>query len=238
MSDKWAHYWANKYRWVTLKYNDIDMEDLIQAARLGMFLAKQRYNPGNMSLDSYSVFYIRREIRNLIGIRNGQLPPTILSLDEPIPGTEDITRGDALQDQTTPDLDEIASQEERRQGVRDSINRLNEPFREVMTQAYLERKSHAEIAEKMGVSVVKVQHLTEQGRKKMQRDRELRRLLGLKPNGYIHIGLTRFRSTQTSAVEEAFFRLEEERERLLKRIYVEKEQDAYEEHCKYEDKVI
>ena len=219
MYNRWAQYWANRYRGAIKRRQDLDMEDLLQAA-------------------SMSAFYIRNEIRDLLGIRNGRLPPAIISLDEPISEEGEDTRLDMLEDKTLPDKDEVMQDNERREGVRAAIDRLPDQQREVMRKYYLQGMGSKAIGEEMGLTSPQVLHIVEAARRAMRKDRLLRQLVEVETPYYIRVGVSTFQSTRTSAVELAYLIYEREKERIQRSINRLQEQDAQEDYCKQEEKVV
>ena len=238
MDNRWTHYWANKYRWALQMRNDIDYEDLVQAARMGVCIAEQKYKPDLGPFSTFSAFYIKKEIRSLLGIYHGKIPPVLQSLDEPIAEDSEVTFLDTLEDETLPDNDEVLYLKERREGVRSAIERLPEQRRNVMWQFYIQGKGSAEIGKALGLPSSRILHILADGRRCMYRDKLLRQLAGIKTPYYVHIGVNTFRSTHTSAVEFAFLRREEQAARILEQLRRIKEQDAQEDYCKQEDKVV
>lgn len=236
---KWVQYWANRYRWAAEHRNDIDLEDLYQAAYVGAYIAKQKYTPDKGKFSTFSAFYIRNEIRSLLGIKNGKIPPFTISLDEPVNKEDgEETRLDLLEDETTPDKVESMYQIEKQKGVRAAIKRLPDQQRQAMTLFYLQGKGLQEISRAMGLSVRRLVYVMERARLAMRKDRLLRELVEIEPPYYLHVGIKRFQSTGISAVEQAFFILEKERAKLERMISATQEQDAQEEHCKHEEKVV
>lgn len=242
MYNRWAQYWANKYRWAIERRQDLDMEDLLQAASMGEYIAKLKYAPEKGAFSTFSAFYIRNEIRDLLGIRRGQLPPVMISLDEPLTGTDgepgDETRLDMLEDKSIPDKDEALHKQERREGVRAAIDRLPDQQREVMRKYYLQGMGSKAIGEAMGLTSPQVLHIVEAARRAMRKDRLLRQLVEVEAPYYIRVGVSTFQSTRTSAVELAYLIYEREKERIQRSINRLQEQDAQEEYCKQEEKVI
>lgn len=237
MGERWAQYWANRYSWALKTRNDIDREDLLQAALMGEYIAKKKYSPDKGEFSTFSSFYIRNEIRDLLGIRRGQLPPIMISLDEPLTGTDgetgDETRLDMLEDKSIPDKDEALYKQERREGVRAAIDRLDNPQqREIMTRFYICGQGSKAIGEALGLTSARVLHLVADAKYKMRQDRLLRRLAEIEiPRVYVSV--TRFRSTHTSAVELAAIIRENERAKLEHQIEITKE-----ECCKYKERMI
>lgn len=230
MSDRWAQYWANKYKWATENRADLDGEDILQAALMGEYIAKCKYTPDKGAFTTFSAYYIRNEIRDLLGIRKGQLPPTLISLDEPLPGRDgepgEETRLDKLPDENAKDAAKEAYKQERREGVRAAVERIKDQRqREAIRLCYLEGKGAKEIAEALGVSMSEVYRLFHLGRRAMQRDRLLRQLVEIDVPYYARVGVEAFQTTHNSAVEYAVLILEREREKLLGKVK-EIEQDV------------
>lgn len=240
MGNRWAQYWANRYSWATKNRSDIDNEDLLQAALMGEYLAKRNYTPDKGSFSTFSAFCIRNEIRDLIGIKNGTLPPVMTSLDRYIQGPDgqtETTLLDTLEDKTLPDKDETLFDEQRQKGIRDAVRRLPDRQRRVMEMFYLDGKGVKAIGETLGLTASQVVHITEQGRRAMRKDRLLRQLADIDAPYYAYIGVKHFQTTHTSAVEHAYFILERERAKLTQQL-VEIEQDTQEDYCKQEAHMI
>lgn len=237
MGERWAQYWANRYSWALKIRNDIDGEDLLQAALMGEYIARKKYTPGKGEFATFSSYYIRNEIRDLLGIRRGQLPPYMISLDEPLTGkdgeTGEETRLDMLEDKSIPDKDEELYKKELRQGVRAAIARLKKPEqREILTRFYIGLQGAKAIGEAMGLTQSRVLHIVTDARREMRKDRLLRQLAEI-PIPQVYVSVTRFQSTHTSAVELAAIIRENERARINRQI-----EQTQEEYCKYKDKVI
>jgi len=237
MGERWAQYWANRYSWALKTRNDIDGEDLLQAALMGEYIAKKKYSPDKGEFSTFSSFYIRNEIRDLLGIRRGQLPPVIISLDEPLTGTDgepgDETRLDMLEDKSIPDKDEALYKQERREGVRAAIDRLDNPQQqEIMTRFYICGQGAKAIGDALGLTSARVLHLVADAKRKMRKDRLLRQLAGIEIP-MVYVSVTRFQSTHTSAVELAAIIRDNERARISHQLA--KTQEAY---CEYKEKVI
>lgn len=226
---QWAQYWANRYAWAIQKRPDLDPEDLLQAAFLGIIRAKKHYKPDKGKFSTYSVFFIRHEIRDLIGIRDGKdLPPEVISLDEPIDPEGDITRLEMISDDTIPDPDEKLIAEDRKRAVHDAVDRLEADQREVVTIHYFKGKTAPEAAVEMHISPLRVRLLLDKAKIRLRRDYILRKLCDMNMHRPCmrSVGVTRFNSTFTSAVEEAVLWREAHISPLLAAL------DEQEEYCK------
>ena len=213
-----ANYWAGRYSWALERRNDLDREDLQQAAFVGVLRAVKDYKEEKAGLVTLAGYYARNEIRELLGIRNGKLPPVLESLDEPLNDETDDTRLDLLADETIPDPDAGLIEAERKQTVRDAVDRLQEDQRTIVSLHFFEGKTYQQTADEMN----------------LPRDRYLKALVEVNRRTpyLLGVGVTRFNSTFTSAVEEIVLL----RERLLQKVLHEQEES--EEHCKQEENVL
>lgn len=219
MSTRRAQYWANRYYWATGYRADIDMEDLLQAALMGEYIAQSKYSPDKGAFSTFSAFYIQNEIRDLIGIKHGKVPPPTISLDEPISEESDETRLDLLADETLPDMADAAYTQERKEGVRAAVDRIkDQQQRDAIRLCYLEGKGAKEIGEALGICPAKVYKLFEQGRSAMRKDKLLQQLTDIDIPYYVRIGVETFQSTGISAVEFAALYHERELEKLTHKI--------------------
>lgn len=216
MEERWAQYWVNRYRWALEMRADVDEDDLLQAAMIGMWEAQKTYKPELGKFSSYSAFWIRHEIRRALGMNKGKLPPIEIRLDEPVTAEAEETRLDMLADDTLPDIDERLLMDERRQAIRDAVDRLSNPqWRDVVKKLYFEAKPVKQVAEEMNFPTYERAYKTwENARRWLRRDKILKELRGVRHDYHIKVGLSRFNTTHTSAVEESVLRFEYDRGRL------------------------
>lgn len=229
-----ANYWAGRYSWALEVRNDLDREDLQQAAFLGILQARNGYREDLGSFATFAGYYARNEIRALLGIRNGKLPPVLESLDEPLNDETDDTRLDLLADETIPDPDAGLIEAERKQTVRDAVDRLQEDQRAVVSLHFFEGKTYQQAADEMNLTRDRVTTIFQNARRNLRRDRYLKALaeVNRRTPYLLGVGVTRFNSTFTSAVEELVLL----RERLLNKVL--QGQEEQEEHGQQQEKVI
>lgn len=229
-----ANYWAGRYSWALERRNDLDREDLQQAAFVGVLRAVKDYKEEKDGLVTLAGYYARNEIRELLGIRNGKLPPVMESLDEPLTEESEETRLDLLADETIPEADAGLLEEERKQTVRDAVDRLKPDQREVVRLRYFSGLSFKETAAEMDITPVRAATIWKNAQQYLRRDRYLKAIaeVNRRTPYLLGVGVTRFNSTFTSAVEELVLL----RERLLQKVL--QDQEVCEEHCKQEEKVI
>lgn len=233
-AERLASYWAGRYSWILERRNDLDREDLQQAAFLGILEARKAYKEERGGEVTLAGFYARKEIRALLGIRNGKLPPAMESLDEPLNDETDDTRLDLLADETLPEADAALLEEEKRQTVRDAVERLKPDQRAVVKLRFFQGKTYKEAAAELNITPERYSSIWGNARQHLRRDRFLRAVAEVnRRTPYLYgVGVTRFNSTFTSAVEELVLL----RERLLEKVL--KEQEKQQEHCKHEEDVV
>ena len=198
---KIAHYWACRYLWAAEKRNDIDLEDLQQAAFLGVMQAGKAYQEDKGSFFTLAGFYARKEIRSLLGIKNGKIPPDMESLDEPLNEDSEETRLDFIADETIPEADAALIDEENRQTVHDAVDRLKEDQKTVVDLRFFQGMTCPQAAYIMKVTPERVKTLWDSARTNLYRDRSLWYLVARSTQYMHHVGLTQYKTTMTSAVE-------------------------------------
>ena len=125
-------------------------------------------------------------------------------------------------------------EEEKRQTVRDAVDRLQEDQREVVRLRYFSGMTYQQTADEMNITRDRVATIFQNARRNLRRDRYLKALaeVNRRTPYLLGVGVTRFNSTFTSAVEELVLL----RERLLYKAL--QAQEVSEEYCKQEEKVI
>lgn len=204
----WINRIVKKYSGLLIETGAVDVEDMKQAGKMALLEAQKTYDPcGGSSFMSWSYKPIRNAILCLFGYDNPgrKRPPLpLLSLDEPTDEAGDETMLDMIQD---PDciipeekIVEDVSREEIRAEIHAAVDRMeNEKYKTVVKRVWFEGKDKQTIAEELGISLDAVRQCDRNGRGKLCGDYRLRRLI----YPLFNVGLTRFRSTLTSAVEEA-----------------------------------
>lgn len=233
-AERLANYWAGRYSWVLEKRNDIDREDLQQAAFLGILEAQRAYKEERGGLTTLAGFYARNEIRALLGIKHGKLPPTLESLDEPLNDETEDTRLDLLADETLPEIDAALLEDEKRQTVRDAVSKLAEEQRAVVELHFFEGKTYPQTAEEMNITPTRAVTIWAAARRSLSRNRYLKALAEVNRSTpyLLGVGVTRFNSTFTSAVEELVLLRERLLQKALQVHYVQ------EDNCKQEENMV
>ncbi len=95
------------FRFLPLLDRASDMEDLLQAGRLGVLLAQSTYDAGKGAFGTWAGYYIRTEMETALNLRGRKRPDRLaVSLDRPIQGAEELTLLDTLPDRI--DMEEQA----------------------------------------------------------------------------------------------------------------------------------
>lgn len=202
--ERLARYWAGRYGWALKTRSDVDLEDLQQTAMMGIIEAKKTYDEKAGSWANYSGYFIRNEIRNLLGIKGGKIPIPTISLDEPIDEEGELTRLDMIADETAPDAEEVLCREDMRVIVSEAVDRLQEDQRDAIQDFYLKGKTQKAIAEIMGMTVEKIKQLLSTAKRNLRQDRKLRAIAEIdrRTNFYYGMGVTAFNSSRISPVEQ------------------------------------
>lgn len=220
------HAIAWHFRGLCDKDHAVSVEDLAQAAFIGLVRAKQAYKED--SGKSWAICkkqYITLEIYSALGLRNGKLKsnhPTSVSLDAPLLNdTEDsMTLADTLWDDSLPDLDDSLLHEEIQQNVRKSINRLSDPRqRQALVLHGIERRNMDEVASILGVDTRHAVYIYNRALANLSRDNKLMALVDLDDQTcfYSHKGVRAVLRDRTSVTEEAALWRIDQKEKISRR---------------------
>ena len=225
---------ARRYATACARDRAVSVEDLAQAGFFGLVKASRSYVPEKGgSWASWAAQYIAREIHIALGLRDGKpikAHTGALSLDAPLrPDDPDSETGiDELEDTSLPAADEALELQAIQEYVRNAVQRLqNDQQRIVIQMCALEGKTYEAAASVLGVSTERVRQIRGYALRKLRADRELLKNaaadIEMRTPYYCHVGVERFRSTNTSATEHAALwrlerqhRYEAERDRLDK----------------------
>ena len=225
---KKLHAIAWHFRGLCDKDHAVSVEDLTQAAFIGLVRAKQAYKEDSgKSLAICKKQYITLEIYSALGLRNGGSKsdhPILISLDAPLLNdTEDsATLADTLRDDSLPDLDDSLLRKEIQQNVRESINRLPDPRqRKALVLHGIERKSLDEVAGILGVNVRHAVYIYNRALANLARDNKFMALADLddQTRFYSHKGVRDILRDRTSVTEEAALWRIDQKEKINRRFF-------------------
>ena len=191
----------------TLEFiNSVDLEDLLQAGRIAVFKAQQRYDPEKgASFITFSYDGIRGAMLRAMGFdpHTGEPPPILESLDERLTDESEETRLDFVPDiaQTAEERTiEKDARQETIDAVRGAVDRLkSNKQREVIRRVWLDGQERETAASEMGMNYKALSAMDRAARTHLKRDRTLR----MYSMPIFRVGKKRFNTTWTSATEAA-----------------------------------
>lgn len=195
-----------------------DVEDLEQAARIGIMKAHSTYDPGaGMAWSTWASFAMRAEIRRALGLRAGAELPRVLSLDVPAyaDDPEGETMVDTLPDDSIEPFDVAPYREHVQERVRAAMAELPENAAKALELTQLDGLSRKQAAAALGVEMDELARLIAKGKRVLFNNKELRALaLEEMTPYYKHKGVSAFLSSGSSAVEDIVM----QRERMRRAI--------------------
>ena len=204
---------ANRYNSELQKTGAIGFDDLVQVGRIAILDAQKNYNPENGSFINCLFNYARKAMRRALGFNNqtGEPPMTMTYLDEPLSDDSESTRGDMIPDPNVRPMDEpiieVETRNETYEQVHAALERMkSEKQKEVLTRVYLDGQERTAAAAEMNINTKALYALDQAGRNALYRDDKLKRYAYTVP--FIHVGVSQFNTTWTSATEMAVLRLE------------------------------
>lgn len=198
-------YWAKRYSGFIQDRGDIDADDLMQAGFLGLCEASATYQPDKGAWSSWASNYIRKTMRECIGLRGKKQIQTV-SLDTPIGEEENTQLVDMIADDSLPDCDANILQTEISKAVREAVEAINgDSMRQAVQRVYLNMERRAEVARALNVTESALQGMLVRGKREMRNNWRLRRAIDLdaETRFHAHKGVSAFNRDMTSVVEEA-----------------------------------
>lgn len=192
------------------------VDDLEQCAGLGVLEAVKTYDADKGGFLGWCSFYIKRQCRSMLGLagRIRKEHYNAARLDEPIPGAEDLTMLDCIEDEDSTAAMEAAEDRACNNVLRDDLlnamDRLPDQSRHMIHRYDLDGLTLREAAREMGVGIERGRQCRVNGLRALRRDYHLRKWYS--PNYYRRKGLAAFKTTFSSVVEdEAIQHLDSER---------------------------
>lgn len=199
---------ANRYLPALSKTGAVGMDDLIQVGRIAAIDAQKKYDPESGSFMNCLFYYVRYAMRRALGFNSqtGEAPAALVYLDAPLSEDKDISLGESITDPDAVPLDEpIMSAEDKHETseqIRAALDRMkSDKQREVIRRVYLNGQERSSAAAEMGIKTTALYALDASGRSTLRRDHQLRKYAETVP--FIHVSISRFNSTWTSATEQA-----------------------------------
>ena len=207
---------ARRYRRLCELDRAADLEDLIQAGHIGLWKAAETFDPnGGKTWTTWAGFYIRREMRALLGVASARRRADLGAVSTSTPFYSDEpdgeTIGDMLADESLPDADEQLLRDEVRDTVRAAVERLPGRVRTSVRESKLHGVTYAALAAEEGVSLNAIRQDVVKGLRALRRDKTLIRL-NMETRYYMHKGVNAYNRDWTSVTEgAALWRMEHER---------------------------
>ena len=219
---------ARRYLPIAIRNRGMDLEDLAQAACIGMIEAVPAWDTERGAFLTVAIYYMTCSIRQELGISTtkqrfeNQEPPMLLSM----PAGKDES-GDSLldlvQDTTAADPQQAAEQADMQRIVRSAVEDLPDKQRNIVRAYYLEGRSMADLSGLIGCSIEKAEQLKRIGIKALRRNKQLC-LLWMEYDAAAFATRTyaAWKNTHTSTVEAATMRREQLRSAIGKQIHIAK----------------
>ena len=201
---------AKQYIRVCAYDRAVDIEDLAQAGYIGLMQAAQTYDESKGAFSTWAAVYIKLEMRKVLGItrRDQRADQGAASLNELLPGAEDITLLDTLEaaDDTEGEYDHV----ELVQGVQSTVSTLPEPQRTLVQMHDLQGRQLSETGQRCGLSATDTYKTHNRALQSLRRNPRLRALakahnLDQITDWYRHVGMMEYSNTWTSSTEAIAF---------------------------------
>jgi RNA polymerase sigma factor (sigma-70 family) len=173
-TDRWAWKTALRYTQTAQRYGGLDLDDLHQAALLGIWAAVDTFAPERGSFLHWSAYYMRKEIRDLLGIRSGKERTEYhcQSLDAPL-SDDGGTLADLLPDPETAALPDMVATQDTLDCVRQAVRETGADLVEaVLFWGY----TLAELAQARGVAWDALQRQYNRQMRQVRNTRAMRHL--------------------------------------------------------------
>ena len=210
---------AVRYTALAERNRGLDVEDLLQAARLGMIEAIPEWDSERGMFLTIATLYMKRNIREALGIRTEKerienvAPPA--SLSAPVGEDDgDLTLGDCLADHNAVDPQQAAENalmgEYTTRTVHEAVEGLPENQRDVITTYFFEGLPLRAVACKLGVDAAHAEQTKRKALGALGRNRKITRLWEeYDAAAFTMRSYASWTYTHTSATEAAAIRREE-----------------------------
>lgn len=193
---------AMKYQKAAAQNGAVDDDDLRQCAFLGFYEAVRAFDPLRGDFLTMLSYGVRKACRKALGLcgREREEHYKTISMETPVPGSEDLTIADTLEDKTASIPFEAL---EMRKDIEKALNLLPDDAAAVIRLYDLQGKSTAETAAECNCTEFHVKKLRRIG---FQRIRAQHSLREYKPIPFRHKPLAAFKHDHTSVVEDIVIR--------------------------------
>lgn len=198
-----------RYESAAARNGGLDRDDLCQLAAIGVWEAAKKYDPTRgKRFFSWADYYVRNFIRRALILYRpcvDNMPKA--ALDAPVEGFDgEASLLDTIADEAATSPEKAAECEDMKRILRECLAKLREPEQDALRLVYMEGKTYEEAATLMGVPHSTVSSCIASGKQKLRQSPRLRTIY--LPDSHYHVGVSRFFSTWTSAVEEIVMKRE------------------------------
>ena len=200
---------ARRYEDQAVRNGGLDRDDLCQLASIGVWEAAKKYDPTRETrFFSWAAYYVRNYIRRSLILHRpcvDNMPKA--ALDAPIEGFDgEASLLDTIADEAATSPETAAECENMKRILHECLAKLREQEQDALRLVYMEGKTYEEAAALMGVPHSTVSGCIASGKQKLRHSPRLRTIY--LPDSHYHVGVSRFFSTRTSAVEEIVMKRE------------------------------
>lgn len=195
-----AYKFAMRYKNIAALNGAVDVDDLKQCAFLGFYEAVQGFDPLKGTFSTMLSYGVRHACRRALGMGGkDRAEYHSVSLEEPIPGADDLTLAD-----TIPDEDTAFERSEMRSDIEKALQRLPYDMSRVIHLHDLGGRTIEEAAAALGCDRETASKWRRTGFQQLRRDRGLRAYH--EPVRLRYKGVRAFLNDWTSVVEEEVIR--------------------------------
>lgn len=184
-----------------------EFDDLMSAAWFGTERAINDFDPDkDYKFITYLGYHVVNAIHEFLGIRNGKRLRHNISLDEELPGTEQLTYGDTIEDDGSRLLFENAEKGIYFRVLLEELEKLPQNNRETIKQFYFGNEDITRIADNLKVSKKDVKQYKQKALDELRKNKKIKETYGEEVE-FKHTTLAAFRRTWTSSTELAALRI-------------------------------
>lgn len=185
-------------------FGGVTEDDLYQTGFLAMVAAAEKYDPdAGMSFIGFLAFYLRSYFAEAAGHRTSRRDSLNFSvgLEEPVPGTDDLTISDMVEDASAAaDFEDVEHKiwlEQLHAALDRALEQIPEEEADVLRRRFYDEQTISQISEEVGIEANAVRQRERNGLcsiriRKVRRD--LEQFIELKTPYYTGTGLASFRS--------------------------------------------
>lgn len=194
-----------------------ELDDLLSAAWLGVERAINSFDRDKeYKFITYLKYHVNNTVREFLGIRNGKQVYQHYSLDAEISGTDGLTYGETIEDETTAEAFEEAENAVYFSPLHSELEKLKPRQKDAIERYFLKGETLSQIALSYNVSDKMIQQDKNKGLRELRKSQRLRDCY-YEDYAYSHKTLTNFKRSWTSSTEWAALQIleaEKELERL------------------------